>query len=130
LVNGEGDMMKKLLAIILLVFSTQCIAADEWSDVDVAREVAFQTLALVDWGQTADISSRCVDGSVREMNPILGSCPNRGKVNVYFPIAMLAHLGVSSLLSSDARSSWQNVTLVVEGLVVHSNYRIGLKINF
>lgn len=119
-----------LAASLTMFVATRCDAADEWNKAEIAKEVAFQTLTVLDWGQTADISRRCVDGSIRETNPILGSCPSRGRVNAYFPVAMLAHWGISHMLPRKYRQHWQDVTLVVEAFYVHTNYRIGININF
>lgn len=119
-----------LAASLTMFVATKCDAADEWVKAEVQKEVAFQVLALADWGQTADISRRCVDGSVQELNPILGDCPSRSTVNTYFPVAMLAHYGISAVLPRKWRQNWQDVTLVVQAVTVHRNYRIGIKVRF
>ena len=131
--------MRALLAVILISLSTATLA-DEWTRDDTIREVIGQTLIVIDWGQTLDISRSCnSDGEFYEKNSILGPCPSRGEVNQYFAATMLLHAGISYMLPTEARlfdskvnprAMWQYVTIVYWVDTVHSNYQLGIRMDF
>ena len=122
--------MKSTIIFLLLLFPGYCIA-DNWTREDTQRELAFQVVALIDWGQTLDISRSCnTDRYFTEINPILGECPSRGDVNTYFPIVMGIHAGISYALPPKYRKYWQNVTFSIQATNVARNYSLGIKFDF
>lgn len=117
-----------ILGAALVLLSSATFAADPWSDGDIAREVAWQALHLIDWGQTRSIAKN--PDQYRELNPILGEHPSIGRVNTYMAASAIAHIIVSDYLSGDWRTAWQWVTIGITASAVHNNYRIGLRLDF
>jgi len=79
---------RKVLIIlsIIVLFSAlgQCAqAADPWSKQDIALEVAWQGINLIDYAQTRNMAK---DGwrNFHELNPVLGRYPSDSKINAYF----------------------------------------------
>jgi len=101
-----------------------------WSQGDSWMEGAYLVLHVMDWGQTRDISVRCRMGEYRELNPILGHCPDVQRVNQYFFITAMAHAGVTYALPADVRRMFQVGTIGLQFSVVNSNAQIGLNIAF
>lgn len=117
-----------LVLILWFVLGMPGAWANDWNKSDSARELAFSALLIADWSQTLQIADDC--DTYIETNPILGSCPSRSKVNTYMAVSLLGHAGISYLLPRKYRSTWQNVTLIIQSSYVYNNYQIGLKIKF
>jgi hypothetical protein len=119
-----------MMICMALVASTGTQASD-WTHDDTGRELVFQGLLLVDWGQTLDISYSCHNGGkYYETNPILGECPDRGKVNTYILGAAVLHAGISYVLPPDWRKPWQYTSIIIEAGAVAHNINIGLQVRF
>jgi len=104
-------------------------AAGHWTPKDVARQLAFEGLLVLDWGQTLDISAR--PGEYREYNPVLGDHPSRGDVNRYFLTCALVQFAIAHYLGHGAlRSAWQYSGIGLEAGVVANNRSIGLSVRF
>jgi len=117
--------MVKVIVLIIFLIATPCYA---WDRNDTLREVAWQGLHLVDWGQTLNIAKEPT--LYHEINPLMGKHPSVGKVNTYMCLSALTHLGVSALLPKEYRIYWQWISIgVTSGLIIH-NYNIGLKVRF
>lgn len=86
------------------------------------------TLNIIDWGQTLDIADK--PDEFREVNPILGEHPSKGRVNTYFALASLAKLGITHILPSKYRKWWLGFNIAVSGYCVGNNYHIGARVNF
>jgi len=115
--------------LLLLLLSFNVYGAD-WSTADTKREVTWQVINLIDWGQTLDIVRDQEAGNLRyEQNPILGNNPSRGKINTYFALSHVAHYGISRW-STKYRSHWQYATIVVSGFIVGRNFYIGLSLGY
>ena len=101
---------------------------DSWSKGDIGKEVAWQALHLVDWGQTLDIASQ--PKKYHELNPAMGKHPSRSKVNLYMAASALLHVGITHVLPSRCRPWFQHVSIGVSGTCVVNNFAVGLSIKF
>ena len=117
--------MLKLFLIALLLPSFAC--ADEWTSVDTNREIAYQSLAIVDWLQTRNIAR---DPGYWEQNVILGSHPSIARINQYFALTGIAHYFVSKALPEKYRAPFQYVSIGVEVGAVGHNFSIGVSAKF
>ena len=116
-----------LIFTLILLLSSPVYAID-WSKEDTAREVVWQILHVVDWGQTLDIARQ--PHKYHELNPILGKHPSVGKVNTYMALSAVAHLGISLALPKEYRKWFQYLTIGATGSLVVHNFNIGLKVRF
>ena len=116
--------MKMLL--ILLLFCTS-VSAGDWSEEDQQRQLALTALRVIDWGQTLDIIE---SPDVHERNLMLGRNPSRGKVNTYMSTLIVAEWALAKHFSPQNRKKYQYVMIAIESLVVLSNRRLGVRINF
>ena len=112
-----------------MLLSSPAFAGD-WSSSDTATESAWQTINLIDWGQTLDIADKCRTTSIHERNPMLRRCPKFSEVNKHFAIGALLHYGVSKTLSGKYRAGFQWVTIGYGLQIIGDNAHLGLKVNF
>jgi hypothetical protein len=119
--------MKKLLLASLLAYSCSTQASD-WSTQDTEREIAYSVLSTMDWAQTRYIASNPETQS--EANRILGSHPSLNKVNAYFLLTNLLHLGVAYSLPKSYRVGFQYITIGMELNAVTANASLGIKMEF
>ena len=133
--------MFAILVILAVIILCNDANAEEWNKRDTTRELVWQGLAVIDWGQTLNISKSCSSGGgfYEQVNPILGDCPSRGEVNTYFVGAMALHAGISYILPTNAeflgerinpREFWQSMTIMIQATNVARNYQLGININF
>lgn len=128
--KSRSIKIKRFLStlILFLIVMMPIIANAGWSNADTVREVIWQGLHVVDWGQTLEIARD--PGRYYEMNPALGSHPSVGKVNIYMASSAVLHAGVSYVLPGKWRSYWQYVSIVTSGACVANNFNIGLGVRF
>jgi len=121
--------MKKILVTLVLLIVSTSVFAEGWTKQDTYREVAFQTLWVIDALQTHSISENydsCMAGyhvhGCGEQNNMLGAHPTIGAVNRYFLVGASLHAAVSYCLPAkvtlplgfgtmDLRQDWQYVTI-------------------
>ena len=121
--------MKIILLTAMFVLLLVNIAQPfEWSKEDTIREITWQVLHVMDWGQTLDIARQ--PHKYQELNPVLGKHPSVGKVNTYMALSAVAHLGISLALPKEYRKWFQYVTIGMTGSLVIHNHSIGLRIKF
>ena len=132
-------MLSKLLIIataIILLASTQ-VQADEWTRNDTYWQVAVTALIIGDWGQTRYIAQN--PDRYQEYNPILGSHPSTGSVDLYFATSIVAHAAIAYFLPSkvkvfgtdiNPRRIWQLATIGLEIGCVGNNARLGIGFSF
>lgn len=116
------------LLIIALLFISSSAFADDWSKADVARETVLLVIHAVDWGQTRNIAKN--PSQYAELNPFLGVHPSVSRVDNYFVLTGLAHVGISHVLPSEWRKGWQYVTIGIGGANIARNHSIGLRVSF
>ena len=109
----------------LVIGASECHA---WSESDTAREVTWQVVNAIDLGQTLDIARNC--DTYYEMNPIIGECPDKNLTVKYFIAAAVSHYGISLALPGHFRKKWQIGTIVISGMFVLNNHRLGLRVTF
>ena len=100
--------------------------AQDWSNADTARQLAYYLFHGADWGQTRYIARH---PQFKETNPILGERPSIGKVNNYFLATGLAHALLMATLPPEARKWAQYGTIGIEAGQVRRNkinYGIGM----
>jgi hypothetical protein len=123
--------MKTLLFILLFCFSTDAHASDEWSISDTDRELVFFGLTAVDYFQTIEFTQhRDKYPTIQEANIFMGKHPSRSKVNLYFPLYALWHVGVAKILPKPYREFFQIFYIGVEATLVGNNYSMGVAFRF
>ena len=131
--------MKTILALILLI-STNAFG-DEWTRGDTYREAAFQTLNVIDWGQTRYIAQnpdRFIEstggvgygGSAR----YIGEHPTVNGVNTYMAESAVIHYAISKALVHygyhTAAEIFQYVTIGQKLDATLGNVAVGVKVAF
>jgi len=120
--------MKLIYIVIIVLFVTGAseLKAMEWTKENTQWESAYMVTHIIDWGQTLEIAE---NPNFTEVNPILGSNPNRGDVNRYFLLTGIGHYLMSSYLD-EWRETWQKTTFFIQFSVVANNAMLGVKITF
>lgn len=125
----DATALGLLVAVMLsLSLAGPVRAADAWSNRDVALEVTYAALHVVDWGQTLHIAKNPQDH--RELNPLFGEHPHPDKVSLLFAGGLVGHALVTHLLPADWRPWWQAVTIGIEGSAVGWNMAAGIRVDF
>ena len=122
--------MKTIILAVLLLSSSAAFARDEWRPSDTYREVAFQTLNVVDWGQTRYIAEHPDQFHERESQQFIGLHPTTGKVDAYMAETAVLHFVVAYFLPSEWRSVFQYITIGGKLNSTISNASIGIKVSF
>lgn len=117
--------MKIFLLLLLFIPAAH---ADEWTRSDTYRETAYLALHVTDWLQTRTIAKN--PDVWYEKNIILGSHPHVDRVDAYFILAGLAHVGIAAILPNEWRAPFQYFTIGFESGVVAHNYKVGVKVGF
>lgn len=102
--------------------------ASDWTRGDTIREVSWEVLHVIDWGQTLEIARYPYRYS--EYNPILGKHPSVGKVNLYMGAWVILHPVISYLLPKDYRKVWQYISIGVSAGCVGKNFSAGIGVRF
>ncbi len=130
----------KSLIVGLCVLMTGCASTfgEKWSKADTSREVVWEGLHVMDWGQTRYIAKH--PDKYRELNPILGSHPSQNRVDIYMGSGLLLHPVISAYLSPQEyailgikvrpRSLWQYFTITLSGGCVINNASIGVRVGW
>lgn len=118
----------KALACGILLAICGAAHADNWKQGDTYREVAYQIVAAIDWGQTLNTAKN--PDTLEEHNAILGKHPSVSKVNTYFVLTGLVHWGVAYALPREYREAFQYVTIGVEANQIQSNFSINIGVKF
>jgi hypothetical protein len=134
-------MVEKSVSVVT-VFATiflvsPCFASDTWTRGDIAGEVIWQALHIIDWGHTRHIADN--PDQYYEINPVLGKHPDKYKVDVYMAACAVLHPLITGLLPKetrmlgltfDPRAIWQGLSISLSaGLVAH-NFSIGIEVDF
>jgi hypothetical protein len=95
---------------------------------DIILEGTYQLLNLIDWHQSLIIAKR--PSEHHEINPFISKHPTVGRVNTYFAISSLGHIGVSYVLPNPYRNYFQYGTIGIKtGLIIY-NKGAGLGLGF
>src|SRR4030042_1202336 len=125
--------MKTILALILLI-STNAFG-DEWRDEDTYREVAFQALNIVDWGQTrytAKHPERFKENGAGAGGSawLIGEHPSTTDVDRLMVISAILHPVISYYLPHGWREAFQYVSISMKLDATTGNARAGVKFEF
>jgi hypothetical protein len=127
----EKTMLKFIVVLMLISTST---FADEWTTADTYREVAFQTLNVIDWGQTRYIAQNPDRFYEKESQQFIGQHPTTGRVDVYMAETAVMHYAISKALVHygyhTAADVFQYVTIGSKLNAVVGNISIGVKMSF
>lgn len=104
------------------------IDPDPWRRQDIALEVAWQALNLMDWHQTLQIADR--PDLYEEKNPLLGKSPSKGRVNWLLPLSSVAHAVIVHHLPRKYRTPFQVISIGWSGKAVRNNWSAGIRISF
>lgn len=116
------------LIALLVLLSPRLRAADDWDKTDYALGAAALAVTAVDWGQTRYIARH--PARFQETNAILGPHPSLGAVNTYFISAIALGAVIAHHLPRQQRKWFLGGIAVVEIVVTHRNYRLGVGMDF
>ncbi len=119
--------MKLIKTLILCFLLTSCASlppADKWSDGDIYREVAFQTLNFMDYASTDKILGD--HPRALEANPLLGSHPSRNTLIGIAAGTGAAHAYVTHIFPASWRPYWQWSFILLKAGIVANNYHVNL----
>ena len=125
-------MFKFILALSLLSTPT---FADEWSTADTYRELTFQAVNIVDWGQTRYIAEHpdlyqekgLQDGG---SSLFISAHPTTNGVDSFMLKVSVLHFVVAYFLPSDWRVAFQYITIGAKLDATINNATIGIKVSF
>ena len=98
------------------------------ADYTQTRQIA-QECAAPHWGKNAD-GDVLIQPRYNEMNPMLGKCPSKSRVNAYFGASALVIYELSETLDPRYRKAFLIGAGVWEGYWVGHNLRLGIHIGF
>jgi len=120
--------MRYLLIAIFLLALADTSRADEWTDGDTSRQLAFSGLTVIDCIQSRDIVKH-PDKYYEAWNPVLPRHPTMGQLNTVCAISLVFNPIVAYLLPTDLRHIWQYAWIVGEtGAVYHNAVIVGMKV--
>ncbi len=123
--------MKRLLLIIAIFSLLGCatLKHESYTRADIYREVAVQTLNVMDYASTDKILGDHPTLAT-ESNPLLGSNPGRNKLMGVMLGTGLIHGTVTHYLPAKYRPYWQWPFIVIKAGVVGNNYHINAGFQF
>ncbi len=133
------DVIKQIPIIFLFLTACQPAQAGEWNKKEIAAQVTWQVLHVIDWGQTRNIA---MDDRYRECGlaqVFIGERPKVRDVDMYMGLAALLHPLITHHLPRNAsffkwqwnpRAVWQHVTIGASGACVVHNFSVGLRCEF
>ena len=131
--------MKKIIIILIVILGfagkNYAIERDKWETHEIILQGTFTVLTIVDLTQT--YIGLYKEQRYKEKHPILGKNPSKTKFFILGASGILLHAGISHALhylptkiNKILIPSWQIFYIGVEIKAIHSNYKIGIKINF
>ena len=124
--------MKHILNIVLIiaVLHSSITFAVEWTTSDTYREVAFQTLNIIDWGQTRYIAQHPESFHEVESAWMIGKHPDEKRVDIYMVESAVLHFIVAYYLPESWRTPFQYLTVGGKLNATIGNASIGIKVSF
>ena len=120
--------MKTLLILLLLIPTSA--KSDDWSTSDTYREITFQTLNIIDWGQTRYIAEHPDRFYEKNIDWAIGKHPTVNQVDNYMAASAVLHFAVSYFLPSGWRDAFQYITIADKLNATVNNASIGIKVSF
>lgn len=124
----EGECVKKVAILLILLLTTPVLALDKWDKTDIALESIVLSLQLIDWRQTIHISDNPT--YLYEKNPLLSRHPSNREVNLIFAAAAITQITVAHILPSKWRKIWLSLWCVEHGYNVGNNLNVGIGIGW
>lgn len=122
----------KLIVCILggIILTSPCFAwePDPWSKTDVALEITWTALHLMDLNQTLQISAN--PDKYTEGCPFLRDHPSKGEVYKVFAIGWVAHALIAHVLPHPYRNWWQFLWIGSSATSVQDNWATGIHFSF
>jgi len=120
--------MSKFVFVLLLLSSSAF--ADEWTTADSYREAAFQTLNVIDWGQTRYIAEHPDQFYEKDYSGLIGSNPTTGRIDAFMAEFAVLHFVASYFLPHGWRDAFQYITIGGKLNSTINNASIGIKMSF
>ena len=117
-------MRAMALGVLILAFTQASLQAGDpcgFKSADRWMLGVYAVLHLMDYRQTSNIDN---EGG-RELNPILGSHPTQGDINIYFLLTGLAVVGAACLFDEPYRGWFLSAEIGIKSATVYWNYRMG-----
>lgn len=120
-----------------MFFVSNLYAFEPYTKTDLALEVTWETLHVIDWGYTLNIADR--PDKFYEMNPILGKHPSRSDVNLYMTGSMILHPIITYILPKEVtvfdvkipvRTLFQFISITTSSGLIINNINVGLHCTF
>lgn len=121
--------MRILLLIVFLTIPTYSFA-DTWRTSDTYREVSFQILNVIDWGQTRYIAKNPNLYEESSTAWIIGKHPSTNDVNKLMLTAAIINPIISRNLPYDWREIFQYISISSKLIATTNNASIGIKMEF
>lgn len=143
--NGVIEMKSFIIALILIFIIGLPTYADDWTQNDIDRQIAFTIFACLDWNQTYQIAT---DGTIvnipllsfdgsnssinvflpkhTESNPFLGKHPSVDEVNNYFLLCISGNYFIAKKLPEKWRFWWQTLSILCETYCITGNIQLGI----
>jgi hypothetical protein len=122
--------MSKFIFALLLLSSSAFADSYTWRTIDTYHELAFQTLNIIDWGQTRFIAKHPDQFFEHDYYGLIGSNPTTGRIDAYMAESAMIHFVVSYNLPSSWRSVFQYVTIGCKLNTDIRNSSVGIKVSF
>jgi len=117
-----------ILLAVLVASPAYSWEPDPWSRTDIALEVTWTALHLMDLNQTLQISAN--PDKYTEGCPVLSDHPSRHEVYRVFGIGWVVHALVAHILPRPYRNWWQIVWIGSSATSVQNNWAAGIRISF
>lgn len=119
----------KIILIIALLFPS-FVRADDWTTQDSVREAVYLSVLVIDWGQTRNIAHHPENWQENVVDWAITKHPSVHQVDNYFALYAVTQVAIAYLLPSEYRKAWQYVNIGYEVRTVHSNFSIGIGVEF
>jgi hypothetical protein len=101
--------------------------AEGWRTEDTYREVVFQILNFIDWGQTRYIAEHPEQFYERTSRQYIGEHPTTGKVDAYMAQTAVLHFAIAHYAPPEWRAAFQYITIGDKLNATIGNAVIGIK---
>ena len=123
-----GTLIAWGMIFMLLLWSYQCRAGDEWDPASKYLAGSALAATLADWSQTRYIAKH--PDQFYETNRVLGKHPTTGKVDAYFAGSIALSYFIADQLPSNYRKIFLGGITVVEISFVNHNKSLGIGWSF
>lgn len=141
----ENELKLLLQRILITIFlsGSFLIAAEPWTKPEIATEVIYQALIIIDWKQTSEFHRHKTyvpyvttngkyyyDSPLQETNILMPPYPKQRTINTVFLAGAVGHALITNYLYHDQRIFWQTATIGLQVLYINRNYELGVRIKW